>query len=44
MTDWPLWQKVLATILVDIPVIAFMVWLLWFSKWARPRADKNDWQ
>ena len=45
MTDWSWWQKLGATLLVDIPLIAFLVWLLWFSKWAKPkeeRAKKED--
>lgn len=33
--DWRV--KLIATILVDLAVIAFMVWLLWYSKWAKPR-------
>lgn len=40
--EWVWWIKLLATAAVEIPVILFMVWLLWFSKWAKPKADKDD--
>ena len=37
MTDWSWWQKALATLAVDIPLVLFLWWLLWKSRWAKPK-------
>ena len=42
MSDWDTWQKVLVIILVNTTVLTYTVWLLWLSRWARPKAKKED--
>ena len=41
MTDWSNTTKVIATILVDIPIILFLCWLAF---WKKPKTNKNDWR
>lgn len=42
MTNWDWRIKLTLTILVDFAVIANMVWLLFHSKWAKPREERAD--
>ena len=40
MADWDWTTKVAATIAVNLVVICFGVWLLFLSKWAKPKEER----
>lgn len=42
MRNWNLWQKLVATMVVNVIVVVNLVWLLFHSKWAKPKAGKDD--
>ena len=42
MTDWDWTIKVAATIAVNLALVIYLVWLFWFSRLSKSRAEKED--